>query len=95
MDLLFGFVKLGGVFALVDPLSGHAYLGPETVMPLASILAGIVGFLLVFWRFIVKNIKKAIRKMRGLPEEVPPDVDVDEMLTDEPLAAEEVTKDES
>ena len=26
------------------------YFGPETIMPLASILAAIVGFLLVFWR---------------------------------------------
>ena len=27
-----------------------AYLGPETTLPLASFLAGAVGFVLMFWR---------------------------------------------
>lgn len=34
------------------------YLGPETIMPLASILAAIMGFLLIFWRLILKGLKK-------------------------------------
>lgn len=33
------------------------YLGPNTVMPLASILAAIVGVILIFWRFIVRFIR--------------------------------------
>ena len=36
------------------------YLGPETIMPLASILATILGFLLIFWRAIIRFIKKRI-----------------------------------
>lgn len=27
-----------------------AYLGPETTLPIASFLAGAVGFVLMFWR---------------------------------------------
>lgn len=42
------------------------YLGPETIMPLASILAAIVGFLLIFWRAIVKGIKKVFGKDQAL-----------------------------
>ncbi|MCU0487461.1 MAG: hypothetical protein MUE67_00755 [Anaerolineales bacterium] len=38
------------------------YLGPETIMPLASILAAVAGFLLIFWRAIVNTIKKLIGK---------------------------------
>ncbi len=33
------------------------YLGPNNVMPLASILAAIVGFILIFWRLILKAIR--------------------------------------
>ena len=29
------------------------YLGPETIMPLASVIAAVLGFLLIFWRYIV------------------------------------------
>jgi hypothetical protein len=46
--------------------SGLFYLGPETIMPLASILATILGFLLIFWRAIIRFIK---RKLRIAPEE--------------------------
>ena len=34
------------------------YLGPETIMPLASILGAAVGFLLIFWRLLLKPFKK-------------------------------------
>jgi hypothetical protein len=67
------------LLGLSDPVNGRGYLGPETLMPLASLLAAVAGFFLMFWRVIVKFIKKTVRKMRGLPDEVPPDVmDVDE-----------------
>jgi hypothetical protein len=61
-----------------DPINGRGYLGPETLMPLASILAAIAGFFLMFWRLIFKFVKKMVRKLRGLPDELPPDVDVEE-----------------
>jgi len=41
------------------------YLGPETIMPLASILAAVLGFLLIFWRFIVNSIKKIFKRSQG------------------------------
>ena len=41
------------------------YLGPETIMPLASILAAVLGFVLIFWRWIVNFIKKIFRRSKG------------------------------
>lgn len=58
------------IFAVVGPKLlwnlGHQtilllYLGPETIMPLASILGAIVGFLLIFWRFILRFFKKIFK----------------------------------
>lgn len=69
--------RLLSLQGLSDPLNGRGYLGPETLMPLASVLAAIVGFFLMFWRLIVKSFKALARKLRGLPEELPPDVDVE------------------
>ncbi len=63
------------LFNLVGPLRPPEYLGPETLMPLASILAAIAGFFLLFWRLIVKFFKTLYRKVRGLPDEVPPEVE--------------------
>jgi hypothetical protein len=37
------------------------YLGPETLMPVASVLAAIVGVVLIFWRFVVGKIRKILR----------------------------------
>jgi hypothetical protein len=83
MRYLFRFFKLSFGVTLIDPLGVRPYLGPETLMPLASILAAIAGFFLMFWRTILKFIKKTVRKMRGLPDEVPPDVDIEESLEEE------------
>ena len=38
--------------------TGILYLGPESAMPIATFLAVIIGFLLLFWRLILKAIKK-------------------------------------
>lgn len=83
MKLLFSFLRKGTVVSLVDPLAPQLYLGPETLMPLASILAAIVGFFLMFWRLILKFVKKTYRKLRGLPVEVPPEIDIDETFEEE------------
>lgn len=40
------------------------YIGPETLMPLASILAAITGFLMLFWRKTV-SVAKAIAEGFG------------------------------
>jgi hypothetical protein len=83
MNLLFSFFKNITVVSFVDPLGPRLYLGPETLMPLASILAAIVGFFLMFWRLILKFVKRIYRKMRGLPAEIPPDVDIEKTLEEE------------
>jgi hypothetical protein len=71
------------LFSLAGPLRPPEYLGPETLMPLASVLAAIAGFFLIFWRLIVKFFKTMYRKIRGLPDEVPPDVDVEDHIDEE------------
>ena len=35
------------------------YVGPEVIMPLASALAAIAGFLMIFWRKVVKLFRAA------------------------------------
>ena len=78
MNLLF---VLSG---LIGPHQPPQYLGPETLLPLWSILAGIIGFILVFWRLIVKFFRTLYRRIRGLPtEETPPDMDVVDSIDEE------------
>ena len=36
------------------------YLGPETMMPLASVLAGIVGAVLMFWQRLVRWTRRLV-----------------------------------
>ena len=43
-----------------------AYVGPETMLPLASILAGVVGVLLMFGRNVMMLGRKIVRGVRGL-----------------------------
>jgi hypothetical protein len=71
------------LFGLSNPVQGRGYLGPDTLMPLASVLAAIAGFFLMFWRVIAKFIKKTYRKMRGLPDELPPDLDVEDPIEEQ------------
>ncbi|MDX1377542.1 MAG: hypothetical protein R3307_01735 [Anaerolineales bacterium] len=72
------------LFSVIGPLRPPEYLGPETLMPLASILAAIAGFFLMFWRLIVKFFRTTYRKIRGLPdEEIPPDMDEEDSFEDE------------
>lgn len=82
MNSPFKLSRLITLLGLSDPINGRGYLGPETLMPLASILAAIAGFFLMFWRVIFKFVKKTVRKLRGLPDEVPPEV-VEDALGEE------------
>jgi hypothetical protein len=45
------------------------YLGPDSMLPLASILAAIAGFFLIFWRYITRYVKKFFRWIRRQPDE--------------------------
>jgi hypothetical protein len=38
-----------------------AYLGPETTLPLVSVLGALIGVLLMFWHFFVGCVKKVFR----------------------------------
>lgn len=54
-----------------------AYFGPETYLPLASIVAGGVGVLLTFWRRFVGFVRHLGGKLfhrRGGPGHRPPEM---------------------
>jgi hypothetical protein len=42
------------------------YLGPETLMPVASALAAVGGVLLLFWRRVVGALRSVVHKITGL-----------------------------
>jgi hypothetical protein len=44
------------MYNLIPTLLG--YIGPETMLPLASVLAAIMGFILMFWRYIFRLIRR-------------------------------------
>jgi len=71
------------LLSLAPPMRPPQYLGPDTLLPIASLLAAIAGFFLIFWRLILKFIKTIYRKVRGLPEEVPPEMDLDDPTEEE------------
>lgn len=54
---------------------GVLYLGPNTVLPIATTLATVIGFILIFWRVILKGITKPFRfvysKVTHKPMDVP------------------------
>jgi hypothetical protein len=37
------------------------YFGPETYMPLASVIAAVAGVLLAFWRRLVGVVRRIVR----------------------------------
>ena len=37
------------------------YIGPETILPLASFFAALVGILLMFWRWVVGIFRRFLR----------------------------------
>ncbi len=37
------------------------YMGPQTVLPLASAIAAVIGFILIFWRFLVGLVRKLFK----------------------------------
>ena len=47
------------------------YFGPETILPLASIIAAMIGVILMFWRVILAAIRKGIRIVLRRPEPEP------------------------
>ena len=45
-----------------------AYLGPETMLPMTSIVAGVVGFLMMFGRNTLRLCSAAFRRLTSKPE---------------------------
>jgi hypothetical protein len=47
------------------------YIGPDALMPLASVFAAVAGFVLMFWRRIVAALRMLVQKVtgRGTPQE--------------------------
>ena len=41
------------------------YIGPDTLMPLASVFAAVAGFVLMFWRRLVGALKFLFAKLSG------------------------------
>jgi hypothetical protein len=39
------------------------YIGPETVMPVASVLAAVTGLVLTFWRRALGAVRGATQKL--------------------------------
>ena len=49
-----------------------AYVGPETVMPLTSVLAGVVGVVLLTWKSLIGAARKVTRFLAKAPDGPPP-----------------------
>ncbi len=41
------------------------YLGPDSLMPVASAFAAIAGFLLMFWRRVVGAVRLIVSRITG------------------------------
>jgi hypothetical protein len=70
MNLLSNFLYLMPKLLLLG------YLGPETVMPIASIIATIIGAILIFWRFIWGTLKKIFKKGQSADNENIDELDI-------------------
>ncbi len=53
------FVLTHQIFQAISP----AYPGPDTTLPLVSIIAGIIGVFLIFGRYIFGRVRLALRKL--------------------------------
>ncbi len=41
------------------------YIGPDVLMPVASAIAAVAGFLLMFWRRVVGTVRLLGQKLTG------------------------------
>lgn len=60
------------------------YLGPETILPLASALAAVIGVLLIVWRYVVKLARMAYQFCKRRLLRLPREAEADTALTDSP-----------
>jgi len=43
------------------------YIGPDSLMPVASAFAAVAGFLLMFWRRVVGAVRFLVGRITGKP----------------------------
>ena len=53
---------------LISPGSLFAYIGPETMLPLASVLGAIGGVLMMFWNSIRRGMMWCVHRVRPKDE---------------------------
>jgi len=41
------------------------YIGPDTLMPIASVFAAVAGFVMMFWRRLVGMVKLVVQRLTG------------------------------
>ncbi|HEX6942225.1 MAG TPA: hypothetical protein VF128_04820 [Gemmatimonadaceae bacterium] len=41
------------------------YIGPDTLMPIASVFAAVAGFVMMFWRRLVAMVKFLVQRLTG------------------------------
>jgi len=41
------------------------YIGPDTLMPIASVFAAVAGFVMMFWRRLVGMVKFVAQRLSG------------------------------
>jgi hypothetical protein len=56
------------------------YVGPDQMMPVASILATVMGFVMIFWNKFVG----VVRKILGRSKPVEPEAEVPQTPKDQP-----------
>ena len=62
LSLLVEAAALGSLDAPVTALV-ILYIGPEIILPVASAIASLIGLLLMFWRYVVKTVRKVFRRL--------------------------------
>jgi len=45
------------------------YIGPDTLMPLASVFAAVAGFVLMFWRRLVGAVRMLVDRLGARPKQ--------------------------
>jgi hypothetical protein len=43
------------------------YIGPDTLMPIASVFAALAGFVMMFWRRLVGMVRLLVERLSGRP----------------------------
>lgn len=45
------------------------YIGPDTLMPIASVFAAVAGFVMMFWRRLVGMVRMLVQRKTGRPSQ--------------------------